>query len=104
MINFINTDKKGFTNEIFKSKKMLNDKLGRNIEVFIYPNGVRSDPAKKMLKEAGYKYAFTIVWGQVELPLSSNADPFELRRYMVSRNFNEISSVIFNKVKTAEQK
>lgn len=97
-----NTDKKTFTNEIYKSKKMLQEKLSRDIYVFIYPNGVRSDSAKKMLKEAGYKYAFTIVWGQMELPLSSNADLFELRRYMVSRNFNEISSVIFNKVKNAE--
>lgn len=99
-----NTDKTGFTNEIFKSKKMLQEKLSRNIEVFIYPNGVRNDSAKKMLKEAGYKYAFTIVWGQVELPLSLNGDLFELRRYMVSRNFNEISSAIFNKVKTTELK
>jgi peptidoglycan/xylan/chitin deacetylase (PgdA/CDA1 family) len=101
---FFNTDKTGFTNEIFKSKKMLKEKLGRSIDVFIYPNGVRNETAKKMLKEAGYKYAFTIVWGQVELPLNSNADPYELHRYMVSRNFNEISSVIFNKVKAAEQK
>ena len=99
-----NSDKKAFTNEIFKSKKMLNEKLSHDIDVFIYPNGVRNDSAKKMLKEAGYKYAFTIVWGQMELPLSLNADPYELRRYMVARNFNEISSVIFNKVKTAEQK
>jgi peptidoglycan/xylan/chitin deacetylase (PgdA/CDA1 family) len=99
-----NTDKKAFTNEIYKSKRMLHEKLGRNIDIFIYPNGVRNDSAKKMLKEAGYKYAFTIIWGQVELPLSSNADPFELHRYMVSRNFNEISSAIFNKVKAAEQK
>jgi peptidoglycan/xylan/chitin deacetylase (PgdA/CDA1 family) len=99
-----NTDKKAFTNEIYKPKKMLQEKLDRNIEVFIYPNGVRNDSAKKILKEAGYKYAFTIVWGPVELPLSSNPDPFELRRYMISRNFNEISSVIFNKVKTAEKK
>jgi peptidoglycan/xylan/chitin deacetylase (PgdA/CDA1 family) len=99
-----NTDKTLFTNEIFKSKKMLKEKLSRNIDVFIYPNGLRNDIAKKMLKEAGYKYAFIIVWGQVELPLSSNTDPFELHRYMVSRNFNEISSVIFNKVKSAEQK
>ena len=99
-----NSDKKAFINEIFKSKKMLCEKLGRNVEVFIYANGVRSVPAKKLLKEAGYKYAFTIVWGQVNLPLNSNVDPYELHRYMISRNFKEISSVIFNKVKKVELK
>lgn len=99
-----NSDKIVFSNEIFKSKKMLFEKLGCNVDVFIYANGVRSVPGKKLLKEAGYKYAFTIVWGQVDLPLNSNADPFELHRYMVSRNFKAISSVIFNKVKNVELK
>jgi peptidoglycan/xylan/chitin deacetylase (PgdA/CDA1 family) len=99
-----NSDKKAFINEIFKSKKMLCEKLGRNVDTFIYPSGVRSVPAKKLLKEAGYKYAFTIVWGQVNLPLNSNVDPYELHRYMISRNFKEISSVIFNKVKIKELK
>jgi peptidoglycan/xylan/chitin deacetylase (PgdA/CDA1 family) len=92
-------DKNAFTNEIFKSKKMLYEKLGRNVDVFIYANGVRNASAKKLLKEAGYKYAFTIVWGQVDFPLNSNTDPYELHRYMISGNFKEISSVIFNKVK-----
>jgi peptidoglycan/xylan/chitin deacetylase (PgdA/CDA1 family) len=99
-----NSDKNAFTNEIFKSKKMLYEKLGLNVDVFIFPSGVRNPSAKKMLKEAGYKYAFTIVWGQIDLPLNSNVDPYELHRYMISRNFKEISSVIFNKVKIRELK
>ncbi len=98
------SDKKAFTNEIFKSKKMLFEKLGLNVDVFIFPNGVRNASAKTMLKEAGYKYAFTIVWGQIDLPLNSNADPYELHRYMISRNFKEISSAILNKAKTRELK
>jgi peptidoglycan/xylan/chitin deacetylase (PgdA/CDA1 family) len=98
------SDKKAFTNEIFKSKKMLYEKLGLNVDVFIFPSGVRNPSAKKMLKEAGYKYAFTIVWGQIDLPLNSNVDPYELHRYMISRNFKEIFSVIFNKVKIRELK
>jgi peptidoglycan/xylan/chitin deacetylase (PgdA/CDA1 family) len=91
------SDKNAFANEIFKSKRMLFEKLGRNVDVFMYPNGVRSGSAKKLLKEAGYKYAFTIVWGQVNLPLNSNVDPYELHRFMVSGNFKEVSSVIIKK-------
>jgi len=98
-----NSDKKTFTNEIFKSKKMLYEKLGRDVDVFIYANGVRSAPAKKLLKDAGYKYAFTIVWGQVDLPLNSNVDPYELHRFMVSRNFKAISSAISNKANTRKK-
>jgi peptidoglycan/xylan/chitin deacetylase (PgdA/CDA1 family) len=98
------SDKKAFTNEIFKSKKMLHEKLGLNVDVFIFPSGVRNASAKKMLKEAGYKYAFTIVWGQIDLPLNSNIDPYELHRYMISRNFKEIFSVIINQVKIGELK
>lgn len=96
---FYNSNPKGFTDEIFKSRKMLHERLGRNIDVFIYPSGARNDQAKKMLKDAGYKYSFTIAWGQVDLPLSSNADPYELHRYMISGNFDQILSTIMNKVK-----
>jgi len=90
-------DEKAFKDEIFKSKKLLEEKLGKKIDVFIYPNGVRSDQAKKILKYADYKYAFTIVWGDVLVPLNSNDDPLELHRYMISGNFNQVSSILVKK-------
>jgi hypothetical protein len=39
-----------------------------------------------MLKEAGYKCAFTIKWGTLLSPLSINKDPYELPRYMIYQN------------------
>jgi peptidoglycan/xylan/chitin deacetylase (PgdA/CDA1 family) len=87
-------DEKAFKDEIFKSKKVLEEKLGKKIEVFFYPNGVRSESAKKMLRQAGYKYAFTIVWGEIFVPLDAKNDPLELPRYMISGNFDQISSIL----------
>lgn len=79
-------DPEAFRKEIFHSKEVLEQRLHVPVQSFVYPNGVRADITKKTLKEAGYRYAFTILWGPVRVPLSQNTDPFELPRYMVYKS------------------
>jgi len=78
------SNRKSFKNEIFLSKKILEKKLGRKVEVFVYPYGARSDVTIKYLKKAGYKYAFTVDRGMVNLADRSDS-AFELPRYMLTR-------------------
>jgi hypothetical protein len=65
---------------------VLEKRLNVKVTAFVYPNGVRSDITKKTVKDAGYRYAFTVVWGPVFCPLNENRDPYELPRYMVYQN------------------
>lgn len=78
-------DKSAFENEIIKSKKVLEEKLGKKIDTFIYPYGIRSDITKEYLKKNGYSYAFTISWGTLKVPLNTNTDLYELPRYMFAK-------------------
>jgi len=80
-----------FFQEIYRSKKILESKLGNKIEVFVYPYGAYSDITIRTLKKAGYKYALTVSNGNISLPLSlyQNKKRFSLPRYMVEKgNFN----------------
>jgi len=65
--------------EIEKSKKSIEEKLGAPVKTFAYPNGSKEDfnrVTKNLLKEAGYICAVTTVFGTNE----SDQDLFELRR------------------------
>ncbi|MCU0849051.1 MAG: polysaccharide deacetylase family protein [Spirochaetes bacterium] len=99
-----NKDRKAFNREIFHAKKVLEEKLGRQINLYVYPFGVRSEETIDALKEAGIKYAFTIVNGGMVLPISRNYNSLELPRYMITRNnwkgsFKRITSNILYKYK-----
>jgi peptidoglycan/xylan/chitin deacetylase (PgdA/CDA1 family) len=75
-----------FQKEIFLSKKVLEEKLNRKISIFVYPFGLRDDMTIKALKEAGYRYAFTIDNGKINVPVEGGGDKlYELPRYMVTR-------------------
>lgn len=74
-----------FKSEIFLSKKVLEEKLGRKIYFFVYPFGQRSEPALAMVREAGYRYAFTVDRGRINLPVGGSAAALELPRYLVDR-------------------
>ncbi|OHD66236.1 MAG: hypothetical protein A2176_06380 [Spirochaetes bacterium RBG_13_51_14] len=75
-----------FKREIYESKKVLEEKLNRTISVFVYPFGLRSDMAIRMLRDAGYRYAFTINGGIIDMPVFGfNEGVYELPRYMVTR-------------------
>ena len=83
---FYDENKDVFLKEIYGSKQLLESKLNIKITAFVYPDGIRSEIAKKTLKEAGYKYAFNILWGPVLCPISLNKDTYDLNRYMVCNN------------------
>lgn len=79
------TNRRAFHDEIFKSKRVLEEKLNRKITVFAYPSGEKSEKAEQMIREAGYSYAFTINWGVLRVPLSENSNPYLLPRYMIEK-------------------
>ena len=65
--------------EIVESKKLIESKIKCTITGFAYPVGRRqdfNDHVKKVVKEAGYKYAVTTVFGVNE----PGQEVFELRR------------------------
>lgn len=82
---YFNKNPKAFEMQIVKSKSVLEEKLGKKVETFIYPYGIRSPVTIEHLKKAGYKNAFTINWGAVKVPLEGNKDVYELPRYMLTR-------------------
>ena len=47
-------------NEILQSKKMLQEKLNKTIEVFCYPEGKNNLPLQNHCKSAGYQFALSI--------------------------------------------
>lgn len=87
-----------FMDEIHKSKRVLEEKMGRPVTVFVYPSGEKSGHAMREIRAAGYRYAFTINWGTLKLPLDRNASPYELPRYMLVRgNWKNIFALMDKK-------
>lgn len=68
--------------EIFDSKKILGEKLGRNIMMFSYPGGRFNDKIKQLVKDAGYKSAVATNPGRK----FANDDVFALKRLRISEN------------------
>lgn len=75
-----------FDHEVRLSKTILESKLGRPIEVYVYPFGVFSVSGKRLLKETGYGYAMTIQPGPTFIPLRRNPNPLQLPRLMITRS------------------
>jgi len=73
-------------NEIYGSKKILEDRLGRKINTFSYPGGFFTDKIKKMVEDAGYKLAVAT------LPVGKfpNDDVFALKRLRISSNADNL--------------
>ncbi len=71
-----------FKKEIYLSKKVLEEKLGRKIELMVYPFGVSSDIAISELKNAGYKYGMSLIQKISDIPVSEN---FLIPRYMLTK-------------------
>ena len=63
--------------EIFASKKKLEDLFGRPVEHFCYPYGDYNEAVRELVAEAGYRTACTTVSG-VNLPTEN---PLELKRH-----------------------
>jgi len=74
-----------FKMEIYESKRVLEEKLNRKISIFVYPFGLWSDITINALKDAGYRHAFTIDKGRIDIPLLRGDGNYNLPRYMVTR-------------------
>ena len=70
-------------NELRDSKRQLEELTGEAMDVFSYPNGNVGPREIEELKNAGYKYAFTI---QPEQFVLSEVDPFLLPRMCMNTN------------------
>ena len=69
--------------EVVEGKRLLEEKLGRSVGLFAYPNGGREDigpDVVALVKEAGYRAACTTIYGQNEV----GVDPWELKRIDVT--------------------
>jgi peptidoglycan/xylan/chitin deacetylase (PgdA/CDA1 family) len=68
--------------EIEFSKKILEDKLGIEIDTFCYPYGDYNEKIVQIVKESGYKYAFTTKEGK----FNGLENPYEINRIFVEGN------------------
>ncbi len=65
--------------EIVQCKKILEDRLGRQIYSFAYPYGYHTAAVKQAVQEAGYTSACAVKYEMC----AENTDPFALKRLMV---------------------
>ncbi len=80
------TRPKDFLNEVVKSKKVLEEKLGTPVVTYVYPFGVVTDVGRRALAEHQYRYAFSLVQKPMALPIEKNPDLLNLPRYMLTRS------------------
>ena len=52
--------------ELVNSKKAIEDHLGKSVDYIAYPTGTYNLHIAQLVKEAGYKAAFTIKYGNVD--------------------------------------
>lgn len=69
-------EKESIIKEIGCAKKIIEDHVGGTIETFSYPKGCYNTQIKKILKDFGFKLAFTTVYGAND----HNTDLLELKR------------------------
>lgn len=72
--------------EIFDSKKILEEKLGRRITVFSYPGGMSNSKIRQLVIDSGYKFAVASNLGKK----FANDDLFALKRLRISSNSNNL--------------
>ena len=73
-------------NEIFGSKKILEEKLGCKVNAFSYPAGRFNDKIKQLVKDAGYEFAVATNPGKK----LADDDIFALKRLRISENANNL--------------
>lgn len=75
--------------EIVGSQRDLEHQIGHTVPVFCFPGGQHNDTLVSILKQEGFKLAFTTVRGSNDV---SCADPWRLRRINITRS---TSALIF---------
>ncbi len=84
LINYKSRDE--VKRQIFDSKKLLEEKLGREVNVFSYPEGRFTDWIRQLVIDAGYKCAVATNPGR---RFASN-DVFALKRLRISSNCHNL--------------
>lgn len=72
--------------QIFDSKKVLEEKLGREVATFSYPEGMFDQNIKQLVIDAGYKAAVATKPGRK----SANDDLFALKRVRISQKADNL--------------
>lgn len=82
--DFARLSTKELIKEIYESKKVIEEKTGRSVAYFAYPKGIVNPLVKRIVKDAGYKYAFGIS------PLNAQKGKYryEIPRYVVERSYS----------------
>lgn len=70
--------------EIAESKKIIGEKIGKDIEDFCYPSGKFNNSIANIVKNAGYQTATTVKTGAV----TQKSDLFQLPRYRIENTTN----------------
>ena len=70
--------------EIYNSKKLIEERLGQSIHFFCYPAGRFNTAIENLVQQAGCRAAFTNAPGWA----FSNRDVFALKRIRISDNYN----------------
>ena len=86
----INYEFENFKNDIDKSIKIFNEKLGYNPIFFSYPFGEYSLEQKKYIKK-NFKFAF----GQHSGVIDINKDPYELPRFPINEKYGDLKRFKF---------
>ncbi|MEY2467262.1 MAG: hypothetical protein QOD03_1783 [Verrucomicrobiota bacterium] len=79
--------------EIFSSKKVLEDTFGVTVKHFCYPFGGWTTAVRELVAEAGYATACTVDFGMNE----TGADPFALRR-IIPLSRGELLRKVFHRL------
>ena len=95
-------DPDAFMREIYYSKEVLEKRLGRPVDLFVYPYGIKSDLTVEHLKKAGYDYAYSVSAGSLISPPEADA-AYDLPRYLFTReNSERILAVITGTTPSSE--
>lgn len=76
--------------ELTESRAEMERQLGQKPRYFAYPTGAYSLSIEELVREAGYKGAFTVRYGQVGL----ESDPYALERIPIFKGMNSLRSFI----------
>lgn len=79
--NLIGMSETAQTKELLESKQKLEQELGIKCDYFAYPEGKYDDTSLAVVKECGYKMAFTIKNGPAEM----SPDIYTINRYIHTR-------------------
>ncbi len=72
------------TNDIETMKKIFNQHLKKDIDIFTYPHGIHDELSEKTLKELGVKLTLTTTAGNNLIQKGNKQSLYKLKRYNIS--------------------